>query len=851
MTKILIITEKPSVRRDMARILLGLEQGNDNPTRGQLKDGTELTITNARGHIFAQAKPEHYDPKYGSWLVTDLPITPRPNWTFELVVANERVATDARILRTEVANHSGHEIVNACDPEREGELIFQEILKVCSPTPETQVTRMWWRSFTDDSLRAAFTNRESEASPKYVQLAEAAFTRSDADWVYGMNYTVLASKTLPRGQGLWKLWSMGRVQTPTLALVADRCQKVADFKPQPFWEVSAVFDGIDAKAELDAYSKSDDRVALLGAPAEVEERQKKVFWSQEKAKACVTSAKTPNTYKVSDNVSVKTTKPPLPYDLQEIQKFFSKKYGLTATDSLQVMQDLYERKLLTYPRTDCRHLSEDSKEEVYNNLSRALARLKQLRPNLHLSSQEMMPREVAHASRAFDSKKITDHSGIVPTENVDGLEALSGNHLIGYLAVLQMTFMALDESATFNVYTKRWEQVGGSGPYAPAIFRAGYEEPRTEGFTRWQRKGEEGELKTLPKAGEVLVSFEKIELNEGKTSAPKLYTDATLLDAMKYAGESIEESGDPIAIEKMIELLKDKGLGTAATRANIIDTLEKRNYLERSKAGITITPNGRILVQEIRKRAPIMISAKTTGEWETVLDQMRHGNSSVNRCQFLDKLLQEFLQAKELFLKGSNRSAATGRKVNITEGTALEGVLCPKAGQPILDRGDCFEAPGFPGVLLWKTAFGRPWEVAEYVALLKAVIEQKPYRADNLVRLDKSNYSADLTIDFTAQRVGFYKPEPVKVKDAKCPKSKKPLMDCGNFFEAPGWPGLKLYKSAFGKTFMPADWIAVLEGWVSGQAIVVSGLVSKKTGNSYSARLIFDAAANKVGIEFS
>ena len=851
MAKILIITEKPSVRRDMARILLGVEQGNDNPTRGQLKDGTELTITNARGHIFAQAKPEHYDPKYGSWLVTDLPITPRPNWTFELVVANERVASDARILRTEVANHSGHEIVNACDPEREGELIFQEILKVCPPVPETNVTRMWWRSFTDDSLRAAFTNRESEASPKYVQLAEAAFTRSDADWVYGMNYTVLASKTLPRGQGLWKLWSMGRVQTPTLALVADRCQKVADFKPQPFWEVSAVFDGIEAKAELDAYSKSDDRVALLGAPAEVEERQKKVFWSQDKPKAYVTSAKTPNTYKVSDNVSVKTTKPPLPYDLQEIQKFFSKKYGLTATDSLQVMQDLYERKLLTYPRTDCRHLSEDSKAEVYNNLSRALARLKELRPNLQLSSQEMMSREVAFASRAFDSTKITDHSGIVPTENVDGLESLSGNHLIGYLAVLQMTLMALDEPATFNVFTKRWEQVGGSGHYAPAIFRAGYEEPRTEGFTRWQRKGEEGERKTLPKARDVLVSFEKIEMNEGKTSAPKLYTDATLLDAMKYAGESIEESGDPIAIEKMIELLKDKGLGTAATRANIIDTLEKRNYLERSKAGIMITPNGRILVQEIRKRAPIMISAKTTGEWETVLDQMRHGHSPVNRCQFLDKLLQEFLQAKEIFLKGSNRSAATGRKVNITEGSPLEGVLCPKAEQPILDRGDCFEAPGFPGVLLWKTAFGRPWEVAEYIELLKAVLDKKPYRANNLVRLDKSTYSADLSIDFTAQRVDFYKPEPVKVKDAKCPKSKKAIMDCGNYFEAPGWPGLKLYKTAFGKKFTAEEWVGILEGWVNGKAIVVGGLVSKKTGNTYSGRLILDAANNKVGIEFN
>jgi DNA topoisomerase-3 len=320
---------------------------------------------------------------------------------------------------------------------------------------------------------------------------------------------------------------------------------------------------------------------------------------------------------------------------------------------------------------------------------------------------------------------------------------------------------------------------------------------------------------------------------------------------MKYAGESIDESGDPATIEKMIELMKDKGLGTPATRANIIDTLAKRNYLERAKAGIVITPNGRLLVQEIRKRAPIMISAKTTGEWEMVLDQMRHGHSSVNRCQFLDKLLQEFLQAKELFLKGSNRSAATGRKVNITDGTAIEGMLCPKAQKPILDRGDCFEAPGFPGVLLWKTAFGRSWEVAEYVELLKAVLEKKPYRADNLVRLDKSTYSADLSIDFTAKRIDFYKPEPIKVKDAKCPKSKKPLMDCGNYFEAPGWPGLKLYKSAFGKAFAAIDWMAVLEGWVNGQAIVVSGLVSKKTGNTYSGRLIFDAANNKVGIDFN
>lgn len=849
MAKILIVAEKPDVGRSLAAALLGRTFSGMGPHRGTLPTGETLTVTTARGHLFELAPPEVYDPKYAGWIVHDLPIVPTTKWNFAQV-ARDDAANYINVLREEIAAHLDDEIVNACDAGREGEVIFRKVMRGCGAKRSATYTRMWAQVMTEDGLREAFVQRAPSAN--YNGLGEAGFSRDEADWLVGMNITVLATKTLPRGQGDWKVWSVGRVQTPTLALVDTRDRLIADFKPQPFWEAFGTFGEVEAKADLDAYAESPDRPRLLGAPEVNTERAKKVFWREEKANAFAASAKAPATYAVSDKKGTRTEKPPLPFDLQEVQKLCSKRLGLTGTASLAILQDLYEkRKLLSYPRTDSRHLPTKLKAKLHADLTRVLEEVKAAHPKLHLASQSMMSPETAAKSRAFDDAKVSDHFGIVPTGEIAAIGELEGHELFVFLAVLQTTLMALDEPARYKTVTRRYTQENGTGPYAPAVFRATREESEFAGFTRWRKESGDGKRSAapLPVSESTRATLDAVTLKEQRTNPPEPYTDATLLDAMKYAGESVDPDLSPDQADALIEVMKDRGIGTPATRAGIIDKLVARRFLERQAKNIVTTENGRLLVRELRVRAPDLLSAQLTAEWELVLKQMERGEARLNRAQFLDALLEQVVALKQAFLQKTARNLEAAA-VPVTDGVPVDGAVCPKSQQPLLDRGPFFEAPGFPGLKLWKHALGKVFSANDYVELLQAIADGKPFHATGLKSGQGREFEADLVLNAESTKLEIHRPEPKKVKGAKCPKTGKLLLDHGTFFEAAGWPGVRLYKNAFGRTFTAQDYLAILEGWKAGAPIVVAGLVSAKSGNEYAAKLVVDPATKKVRLDF-
>ncbi len=846
MPRILLVAEKPSAARDFAAALTGGNFGGQGPHRGTMPDGTELTVVSARGHLFELAKPETYDPKFANWNVHDLPIVPAKRWEF---VEEPRAdgGSFLDLLRAEAKAHAGAEIVNGCDAEREGEVIFRKALRGVGAPGGTVYSRMWAQTMTVEGLREAFAARTPLKD--YNGLAQAGFTRDQADWLVGMNVTVLATKTLPRGRGDWKVWSVGRVQTPTLALVVARDLLIENFTPQKFWEAHGTFAGLEAKAELDAYAASPDRLKLLGAPTVTSERDKKVFWDKAKAESFAASAKAPPAYRATEKKATRTERPPLPYDLQEMQKLMSKKFGLTATDTLAILQKLYDAKLISYPRTDCRHLREDMKDKLYASLQTVHAHLRATRPALHLAQQELMPKAVAAAARAFDDKQVEGHYGLVPTGETDGVAQLTGNDLFAYLTVVQTTLMALDEAAKYRGVTRRYTQEGGAGPYAPAVFKATREQVEFPGFNRWVKR-EAKPVAELPPATE-LQTLEAVTLKELTTKPPEHYTDATLLDAMRYAGETFDDDLPEEQREAMVEVMKDKGIGTAATRAAIIEKIVLRGFVVREKSRLLSTENGRLLCRELGARTPTMLSAKLTGEWELILKKMERNASPLTREQFLDALLENVVAMKEAFIKGSARPGIHEPVIPVTAGTPVTDALCPKTQEALLDRGPFFEAAGWPGVRLWKSAFGKTWSAAEFVALLESVKAGKPFRATGLKAANGGrDYEAELTIDEEKKKLVIFVPEPTKVKGVKCPKSGKLMLDGGAFFEAPGWPGVRLWKNAFGKTWTAADYVPVLQGWKDGAPIEVGGLVSAKSGKTYAAKLVLEEKTGKVKLDF-
>ncbi|MBS0638005.1 MAG: DNA topoisomerase 3, partial [Verrucomicrobia bacterium] len=568
---IVVLTEKPSVARDIAAHL-GAKARHDG-----YFEGKGYQVTWAFGHLISLKEPDDYDPSLKKWSLQTLPFVPA---NFELKVVDDKgVQKQFGIIKKLFMG--AKELVAATDAGREGELIFRYILAMtgCVDKPWK---RLWLSSLTEEALAAGFTNMKLGSD--YNNLFDAARCRNEADWIVGLNAT--RNMTVRYGRGN-TLWSVGRVQTPVLAMIVNRDDEIRHFVSEPFFELFTKYRDVEFKGKKDRFKTKQEAEVLLEAIKDHPFQVDKV------------TAKKENEH------------PPLLFDLTELQREMNKKLGMTAADTLQMAQNLYEQKYITYPRTDSRYLSNDMKAQVTSILKSLKAPLEYDKLNF--------------SNRIINDKKVTDHHAIIPTGKT--AQGLSHQMQAVYDAIATRLIAAFYPSCVKEVTTIE----GSSNDVA---FQAKGVRILTPGWTVLYPKKSDDKEKEKDEVQE-LPLFEKGEsgphapfISEGKTKPPASFNENALLGAMETAGKLVED-------EALKEALKEKGIGTPATRASIIETLIKRKYIERSGKQLKATELGRYLISLVQD--PNLKSPELTGEWEAKLKEIEKGKYSAR--EFMEQIV--------------------------------------------------------------------------------------------------------------------------------------------------------------------------------------------------------------------
>lgn len=577
MGKILVIAEKPSVARDIARVLRCNEKGE-----GYLY-GQDYIVSWAIGHLVTLAEPEEYDKKYQKWKKETLPILPDK---MQLKVVKQ-TAPQFRILKDLINSAKVDRLICATDSGREGELIFRNIYEKTGSRKPFQ--RLWISSMTDIAIEEGFSKLKD--GREYDNLYLSAKCRSEADWLVGMNST--RAYTLQYSA----LLSIGRVQTPTLAILVQRQKEIDDFVPEDYYEVEVQyenfkgiwFDKKEGKTKIktleQAKSIADKVKGKKGIVDNIEQEQKKVA-------------------------------PPLLYDLTELQRDCNKKFGFSAQKTLSIAQSLYEkRKMITYPRTDSRYLSDDMKLKI----EKILQRLQQVEAYGEYAQTILSMKELPFTKRIIDNSKITDHHAIIPTDVKINMEKLEEEEkkvyhtiVLRFLAVFYAQYIyditkvtTIVENEHFMSRGKTILQQGWTAIYIALD------------VAKKENKKEEQQEQTLPylkKGQEVTVLQSKY--NKKKTQPPPLYTEGSLLSAMENAGRFVED-------EQLKEQMKESGLGTPATRAAIIERLLTVGYITRKGKTLIPTEKGMKLIEIVPEQ---LKSPQTTAKWEKGLNSIAKGN---------------------------------------------------------------------------------------------------------------------------------------------------------------------------------------------------------------------------------
>lgn len=565
-----VLAEKPSVARDIAKFLGATSQG-----KGFYKN-EEWTVTWAFGHMVELQEPEDYKPQWKAWRLTDLPIIPN-----EFLLRTRKDGSAQEQLNTIKQLFEGaDEIVCATDAGREGELIFRYILTWagCESKP---CKRLWISSLTEAAIKKGFTSLVS--SMDYDPLYHAAKCRSEADWIVGLNATRFF--TVEYGQRNLLL-SLGRVQTPILAMIVNRDLDIEYFKPKDFWEVHTIASAAKFKH---AEGKFEDK-------AKAEAIIEKVTGNELTIKAVTKKNEKAN--------------PPQLYDLTSLQQDMNKRYGFTADQTLKLAQSLYESKHLTYPRTDSRYLSTD----IQPTIPPLLEALRQLKPS---ELESIDTSKLKFTKRIVDDKKVSDHHAIIPTEVIGN--RLGGDEAKLYEAVVTRLIAVfyppcikavtvVEALAADELFRARGKVLVDAG------WQALY--PKLDASDGKRKKGEDDSVQELPDFKEGESYPHEPSLPQFKTSPPKRFNEASLLQLMETAGKIVED-------EDLKEALKDKGVGTPATRASIIEVLIQRTYIERKGKGLVSTESGRALISLIQDER--LKSPELTGDWEFRLKQVERG----------------------------------------------------------------------------------------------------------------------------------------------------------------------------------------------------------------------------------
>ncbi len=578
--KTVVFAEKPSVGRDIARILGARQQG-----RGFL-EGPEFIVTWGIGHLVSLAEPKVQNPAWTRWSLQDLPMLPS-NWALNVLPATQDQFETVKslFLRKDVG-----QVINAADAGREGELIFRLVYRVT--TCDKPVQRLWISSMTDEAIREGF--EKLRPGKDLDDLACAADCRSKADWLVGMNFSRCYSKKFD------VMLTVGRVQTPTLAMVVKRHLEIRNFKPSDYWEI---------QADLGSFS------AMWFDPAEKDHPTR--ISDKSLAEKIAGELKTSTAVIKSVTKTKKKLPPPLLYDLTTLQREANSRFGLTAAQTLSIAQTLYEqKKVITYPRTDSRHLSDD----IFPTVKR---RMGALPPDFHQILTPLTQREIPKPKRVFDSSKVSDHHAIIPTEQKPhGFDSWRKEERNIYDMVVRRFLAAFYPDHEY-LSTSVTALAGGhnlkaSGRVPLVIgWKSAYE--RGEASDKPADSSEEGEEdQSLPelKNGDSF-PVEESKLLTKQTKPPPHFTEAALLQAMETAGKLVED-------EELRSAMSDCGLGTPATRAEIIEKLIRVEYMVRDKKRLTPTDKG---IRLISLAAPGITSPELTGSWEKRLADIARGKA--------------------------------------------------------------------------------------------------------------------------------------------------------------------------------------------------------------------------------
>lgn len=605
MTKTLIIAEKPSVANDIAKTLGGFTKHDE------YFESDEYVLSSAVGHLLEIAVPEEFDVKRGKWSFAHLPMIP-PHFAVNPIAKTE---SRLKVLNKLIKRKDVTSLINACDAGREGELIFRLIAQYTKA--KQPIKRLWLQSMTPGAIREAFKHLRSDE--EMMPLADAARCRSEADWLIGINGT-RAMTAFNSKEGGFYLTTVGRVQTPTLSIVVEREEKIKKFVSRDFWEVRAEFicaAGIYQGRWLDTKFKKD----------EVDpERRAERLWSKAAAESIVAACRGGKQGNVTEESKPTTSMAPALFDLTSLQREANARFGFSAKNTLGLAQALYERhKVLTYPRTDSRHLPEDYLPTVLETLGVVAEN-----NNYHQFAKQILDNKwVKPNKRIFDNTKISDHFAIIPTTQAP--KNLSEPEQKLYDLVTRRFMSIFFPAAEFQV-TTRYTEVSGhqfktegkvlTNPGWLAVY----------GKEVIDEKDPENSGTLVPVAKGEKVKTESVVANGLVTKPPARYSEATLLSAMEGAGKLIDDEG-------LREAMSGKGLGTPATRAAIIEGLLNEKYLLREGREMIPTAKAFQLMTLLRGLGVNELTApELTGGWEYKLSEMERGK--ISREEFMREIAQ-------------------------------------------------------------------------------------------------------------------------------------------------------------------------------------------------------------------
>ncbi len=784
------IAEKPSVAREIANIL-----GAKNRKDGYF-EGAGYAVTWTFGHFCTLKTPDDYQAEWKRWDLNNLPMLPEK---FETKVMKDKgVRKQFKIIKELFKKAT--EVINCGDAGQEGELIQRWVIKHAGY--KGQVQRLWISSLTPEAIRDGF--QDLKPAGNYDNLFYAGSSRAIGDWLLGMNATRLF--TLKYG-GYKQVLSIGRVQTPTLAMLVDRFKEIENFVPEPFWELHTTYREVIFQYQKGRFTKQEEAEALL-----------------EKV--------TGNDFTILSFTKKKGKEyPPKLFDLTGLQVHCNKRFGFSADMTLKIVQKLYEQKIVTYPRVDTTYLPND----VYPKIAGILGKMQQYQQ----FTQSLLGQKIRKSSKVFNDKKVTDHHAIIPT----GYEKnLLGNEQKVYDSIARRFIAAFYPDCIVSNTTVIGEVEGEK-------FKATGKEILEEGwrvlFPRKsksnQNSDEEEEGKNQAEKENIMPTFTEGESGEHDpkvvqkmTQAPKHYTEATLLRSMETAGKKVDD-------DELRELMKANGIGRPSTRANIIETLFRRRYIRRQKKLIMATDMGIQLIDRVEN--DLLKSAELTGLWEKQLREIEEGKFSAgtfikNMKKMVSDLVVEVRMAKNrsrivdknipLGVSSKNKGQKTPKppKRKATPASKdLSEIICPKCRKGKLLKGNtaygCSQYQSGCAFRLPFSFMDKKISEKQLARLLKlgSTVQLKGFKIDGKSVAGKAKFDKDFNLHFEANQKTTAKKEtkvPDKILCPKCGVGKvvkgKTAYGCSNWQTGCTWRFNfdDVFKAAKGKKMTKALVLQIL-----------------------------------------